>query len=152
MRGTPGDLRHPRRSRYRCSLPGLAGFAGPRCTEPEVPRSGSNCFPCRKRSLSHSVREEMRREFFRRNVSESLTINRAGRAPIQLAMVRDGKCFSRAVAQHTSQLDVTASLRNNSKSKQAENADYFGAGKSLRPRHVPEPSLPARSSPGWTHP
>src|SRR5215467_5481980 len=41
VRGTSGDLRHPRRSRYRCSLPGLAGFAGPRCTEPEVPRSGS---------------------------------------------------------------------------------------------------------------
>src|SRR2546428_11146985 len=49
-RGTSGDLRHPRRSRYRCSLPGLAGFAGPRCTEPEVPRSGS-------RALSR-VREE----------------------------------------------------------------------------------------------
>src|SRR5436305_371040 len=41
MRGTSGDLRHPRQSRYRCSLPGLAGFAGPRCTEPEVPRFGS---------------------------------------------------------------------------------------------------------------
>ena len=41
VRGTSGDLRHPRRSRYRCSLPGLAGFAGPRCTEPEAPRSGS---------------------------------------------------------------------------------------------------------------
>src|SRR3989440_8886240 len=41
VRGTPGGLRHPRRSRYRCSLPGLAGFAGPRCTEPEVPRSGT---------------------------------------------------------------------------------------------------------------
>src|SRR6185369_16357813 len=40
-RGTSGDLRHTRRSRYRCSLPGLAGFAGPRCTEPEAPRSGS---------------------------------------------------------------------------------------------------------------
>src|SRR6266481_1386127 len=41
MRGTSGDLGHTRQSRYRCSLPGLAGFAGPRCTEPEVPRSGS---------------------------------------------------------------------------------------------------------------
>jgi len=40
-RGTSGDLGHTRPSRYRCSLPGLAGFAGPRCTEPEVPRSGS---------------------------------------------------------------------------------------------------------------
>src|ERR1700738_4651413 len=44
MRGTSGELRHPRRSRYRCSLPGLAGFAGPRCTEPEVPRFGSRAF------------------------------------------------------------------------------------------------------------
>jgi len=43
VRGTSGDLRHPRCSRYRCSLPGLAGFAGPRCTEPEAPRSGSRC-------------------------------------------------------------------------------------------------------------
>src|SRR5581483_8856139 len=41
VRGTSGHPRHPRLSRYRCSLPGLAGFAGPRCTEPEVPRSGS---------------------------------------------------------------------------------------------------------------
>src|SRR5690349_2908728 len=41
MRGTSGELRHPRLTRYRCSLPGLAGFAGPRCTEPEVPRSGA---------------------------------------------------------------------------------------------------------------
>jgi hypothetical protein len=41
MRGTSGGLRRTRRSRYRCSLPGLAGFAGPRRTEPEVPRSGS---------------------------------------------------------------------------------------------------------------
>jgi len=38
MRGTSGSPRHTRRSRYRCSLPGLAGFAGPRRTEPEVPR------------------------------------------------------------------------------------------------------------------
>src|SRR5437660_10682169 len=40
-RGTSGELRHPRRSRYRCSLPGTAGFAGPHCTEPEVLRFGS---------------------------------------------------------------------------------------------------------------
>src|SRR5690242_10785359 len=44
-RGTSGDLRHPRHTRYRCSLPGLAGFAGPRCTEPEVPRSGVRALP-----------------------------------------------------------------------------------------------------------
>src|ERR1700686_3210879 len=41
MRGTSGTLRHSKRSRYRCSLPGLAGFAGLRRTEPEVPRIGS---------------------------------------------------------------------------------------------------------------
>jgi len=41
MRGTSGTLRHTKRSRYRCSLPGLAGFAGLRRTEPEVPRIGS---------------------------------------------------------------------------------------------------------------
>jgi hypothetical protein len=38
MRGTSGTPRHSKRSRYRCSLPGLAGFAGLRRTEPEVPR------------------------------------------------------------------------------------------------------------------
>jgi hypothetical protein len=41
MRGTSGTPRHTNRSRYRCSLPGLAGFAGLRRTEPEVPRIGS---------------------------------------------------------------------------------------------------------------
>src|SRR5579864_765315 len=41
MRGTSGTPRHTKRSRYRCSLPGLAGFAGLRRTEPEVPRIGS---------------------------------------------------------------------------------------------------------------
>ncbi len=41
MSGTSGPLRHTKRSRYRCSLPGLAEFAGNRCTEPEVPRIGS---------------------------------------------------------------------------------------------------------------
>src|SRR5271154_1239576 len=37
IRGTSGDRRHTKLTRYRCSLPGLAGFAGNRCTEPEVP-------------------------------------------------------------------------------------------------------------------
>src|SRR5690242_3040561 len=37
MRGTSGTPRHTKLTRYRCSLPGLAGFAGNRCTEPEVP-------------------------------------------------------------------------------------------------------------------
>src|ERR1700681_3297912 len=36
-RGTSGTPRHTKLTRYRCSLPGLAGFAGNRCTEPEVP-------------------------------------------------------------------------------------------------------------------
>src|ERR1700721_1310532 len=40
-RGTSGTPRHTRLTRYRCSLPGLAGFAGNRCTEPEVPSIGS---------------------------------------------------------------------------------------------------------------
>ena len=40
-RGTSGTPRHTRLTRYRCSLPGLAGFAGNRCTEPEVPPIGS---------------------------------------------------------------------------------------------------------------
>jgi hypothetical protein len=41
IRGTSESPRHTWLTRYRCSLPGLAGFAGPRCTEPEVPRCGS---------------------------------------------------------------------------------------------------------------
>ena len=40
MRGTSGTPRHTKLARYRCSLPGLAGFAGNRCTEPEVPPNG----------------------------------------------------------------------------------------------------------------
>ncbi len=52
MRGTSGPLRHPKCSRYRCSLPGLAGFAGHRCTEPEVPRIGGPTSPGRSRSLA----------------------------------------------------------------------------------------------------
>jgi hypothetical protein len=35
--GTSGTPRHTELARYRCSLPGLAGFTGLRCTEPEVP-------------------------------------------------------------------------------------------------------------------
>src|SRR5665213_1658966 len=45
MRGTSGTPRHTKRSRYRCSLPGLAGFTGNRCTEPEVPRIGREFLP-----------------------------------------------------------------------------------------------------------
>src|ERR1700692_5097846 len=52
MRGTSGTLRHTKRSRYRCSLPGLAGFAGLRRTEPEVPRIGSR--PSRERLQTQS--------------------------------------------------------------------------------------------------
>src|ERR1700758_3844834 len=52
MRGTSGTPRHTKRSRYRCSLPGLAGFAGLRRTEPEVPRIGSRS--TRKRLQSQS--------------------------------------------------------------------------------------------------
>jgi hypothetical protein len=40
-RGTSESPRHTWLTRYRCSLPGLAGFAGPRCTKPEVPRISS---------------------------------------------------------------------------------------------------------------
>src|ERR1700691_3394993 len=52
MRGTSGTLRHTKRSRYRCSLPGRAGFAGLRRTDPEVPRIGSRS--TRKRLQSQS--------------------------------------------------------------------------------------------------
>ena len=56
MRGTSGGLRRPRRSRYRCSLPGLAGFAGPCRTEPEAPLSGSRTrsAPLRCKSLAQA--------------------------------------------------------------------------------------------------
>ncbi len=37
--GTSGHPRHTLLIRYRCSLPGLAEFAGKCCAEPEVPRS-----------------------------------------------------------------------------------------------------------------
>src|ERR1700736_4858544 len=62
VRGTSGDPRHTRLSRYRCSLPGLAGFAGPRCTEPEVPRSGSRAnFPTAEKSLAQLELSHTRR-------------------------------------------------------------------------------------------
>src|SRR5580704_233246 len=40
IRGTSGTPRRTKLTRYRCSLPGLAGFAGNRRTEPEVPPIG----------------------------------------------------------------------------------------------------------------
>src|SRR6267143_4548802 len=52
MRGTSGTPRRTKRSRYRCSLPGLAGFAGLRRTEPEVPRIDSRAFKVRLRRKS----------------------------------------------------------------------------------------------------
>src|SRR5882762_1256462 len=52
MRGTSGTPRRTKRSRYRCSLPGLAGFAGLRRTEPEVPRIGSRALKLRLRRKS----------------------------------------------------------------------------------------------------
>src|ERR1700682_1899008 len=56
MRGTSGTpRRRTKRSRYRCSLPGLAGFAGLRRTEPEVPRIGSRAFKERLRKNSSTA-------------------------------------------------------------------------------------------------
>jgi hypothetical protein len=40
LEGTSGTLRRTKLTRYRCSLPGLAGFAGNRRTKPEVPPIG----------------------------------------------------------------------------------------------------------------
>ncbi len=53
IRGTSESPRHTRLTRYRCSLPGLAGFAGPRCTKSEVPRLGSQPFTTANQSLAH---------------------------------------------------------------------------------------------------
>src|SRR5256886_15677567 len=55
MRGTSGTPRRTKRSRYRCSLPGLAGFAGLRRTEPEVPRIGSRACKLRLRRKSSTA-------------------------------------------------------------------------------------------------
>src|ERR1700686_4471518 len=55
MRGTSGTPRRTKRSRYRCSLPGLAGFAGLRRTEPEVPRIGSRACKIRLRRKSSTA-------------------------------------------------------------------------------------------------
>ena len=54
IRGTSGIPRHTRLTRYRCSLPGLAGFAGNRCTEPEVPPIGSRAKFCCKSHFAES--------------------------------------------------------------------------------------------------
>src|SRR6267143_3057412 len=55
MRGTSGTPRRTKRSRYRCSLPGLAGFAGLRRTEPEVPRIDSRACKLRLRRKSSTA-------------------------------------------------------------------------------------------------
>src|ERR1700732_1447488 len=55
MRGTSGTPRRTKRSRYRCSLPGLAGFAGLRRPEPEVPRIGSRACKIRLRRKSSTA-------------------------------------------------------------------------------------------------
>src|SRR5580704_14333995 len=58
IKGTSGVPRHTKLTRYRCSLPGLAGFAGNRCTEPEVPSIGSRAqklFARLRRKVYHSV-------------------------------------------------------------------------------------------------
>src|SRR4029077_6819677 len=57
MRGTSGTPRHTKLTRYRCCLPALAGFAGNRCTEPEVPPIGDlrrnfSCCRIARRSLA----------------------------------------------------------------------------------------------------
>src|ERR1700735_1361207 len=55
MRGTSGVPRHTKLTRYRCSLPGLAGFAGNRCTEPEVPPIGRKFSRTRESSTRFQV-------------------------------------------------------------------------------------------------
>src|SRR5260370_42221996 len=112
MRGTSGELRHPRRSRYRCSLPGLAGFAGPRCAEPEVPRSGTRAqFPASaEKSLAHSIAEELWSKLLFRYVSQSLSINSTHRAAIQLTMIGNRKCLSRSVREDSTQFNVASPL------------------------------------------
>src|SRR5260221_4055692 len=68
MRGTSGTPRRTKRSRYRCSLPGLAGFAGLRRTEPEVPRIGSRVFKERlRRKSSTATRFEKENRLERRS-------------------------------------------------------------------------------------
>jgi hypothetical protein len=64
MRGTSGTPRHTKQSRYRCSLPGLAGFTGNRCTEPEVPRIGRKSARSRESSTAfrHVKAKRRRRE------------------------------------------------------------------------------------------
>ena len=89
-RGTSGDLRHPRRSRYRCSLPGLAGFAGPRCTEPEVPRSGGRAsfYASAKKSLAQRLeRSQKARALSLQYALRRSLLSRGNPAPPVRAMI-----------------------------------------------------------------
>ena len=89
-RGTSGDLRHPRRSRYRCSLPGLAGFAGPRCTEPEVPRSGGRAsfYASAKKSLAQRLeRSQKARALSLQYALRRSLLSRGNPAPTVRAMI-----------------------------------------------------------------
>jgi len=147
VRGTSGDLRHPRQSRYRCSLPGLAGFAGPRCTEPEVPRSGSSAVrAAAKKSLAYSAGVEMRRKFLNRNVTKRLSVNAGQCSAIQLAVIRNGKRLPSAVGSDPAQLNVTAALRLHSEPKRRKNLNNVRARQNLRFRDALAVQARARSS------
>src|SRR6185437_7453920 len=103
VEGTSGDPRRTKLIRYRCSLPGLAGFAGNRRTEPEVPPireqfsrrklRNANFARCRESSipLAHAKAVEAREAFSilrerSRNIDHAVGMKSAGfgKATIQM--------------------------------------------------------------------
>jgi hypothetical protein len=98
MRGTSGTPRRTKRSRYRCSLPGLAGFAGLRRTEPEVPRIGSRAIKVRLQrkssTASLSKKNKTRLSARTRTTWESSAACCEGRLSFRVVVVR-GEMFWR---------------------------------------------------------
>jgi hypothetical protein len=63
-----------------------------------------------KKSLAHSIAEEMRSKLFFRYVSQSLPVNSEYCTAIQLTMIGNRKGLSRSVREDSTQLNVASPL------------------------------------------
>ncbi len=63
-----------------------------------------------KKSLAHSIAEEMRSKLLFRYVSQSLPVNSEYRTAIQLTMIGNRKGLSRPVREDSTQLNVASPL------------------------------------------
>ena len=101
LEGTSGTLRRTKLTRYRCSLPGLAGFAGNRRTKPEVPPIGEG--------------ESRREKFAKRDLGRKGESNTG----VQAVKVLRAWCSARAkytnrIADRTAQSNDRVAAENSS--------------------------------------